>query len=95
MPTILIRLLLKSLKRNMKAKKELVRQLIESLNNEPEKWTFDKHKAVNKERDLSLWIGNGMSFLHVYKPYEVRFSLLGKMKLYKAINRCKAKKLLK
>ena len=79
----------------MNLNKKLLQQLITSLNTEAEKWSFDEYEALNEELGISLWIGNGMSFLHVYKPYEVRFSLLGKMKLYKAINRCKAKKLLK
>lgn len=79
----------------MKAKKEFVRQLIESLNNEPTKWQFDKYEARNSQWSITLSISNGMYFLRVVEPYEINFSFFQKIRLRKAINKCKAVKLLR
>ena len=80
----------------MKPKEKLLKELIKSLNTEPEKWVFGKHTAVNKDWGISLWIANvSILNLAVYQPTEVSFSLLGKIKLYRAMNQCRAAALLK
>ena len=80
----------------MKPKGKLLKELIKSLNTEPEKWVFGKHTAVNKEWGISLWIANiPILNLGVYKPTEVSFSLLGRIRLYRAMNRCRTISILK
>ena len=80
----------------MKPKEKLLKELIKSLNTEPEKWVFGEHTAVNKDWGISLWIANvPILNLVVYQPTEVSFSLLGKIKLYRAMNQCRAASLLK
>ena len=79
----------------MKPKQKLLAELIKSLNTSPDKWEFDEHVALNKEWGISLWISNiPMLNLHVWRPTEVRFSLIAKIKLYKAMNQCRSKVLL-
>lgn len=80
----------------MKPKEKLLKKLIESLNNEPEKWRFDDYTAMNDEWGIQLWIANiPILDLCVYKPTAVSFSLIGKIKLYRAMNQCRAASLLK
>ncbi len=80
----------------MKPKEKLLKELIKSLNTEPEKWFFNQYKAVNKDWGISLWIANiPILNLGVHEPTEVSFSLLGKIRLYRAMNQCRAASILK
>jgi len=80
----------------MTQKEKLLKKLIESLNNEPEKWSFNDYTADNNDWGIRLWIANiPILNLFVYKPTKVSFSLIGKIKLYRAVNRCRVANLLK
>jgi len=80
----------------MKPKEKLLEELIKSLNTYPEKWAFGEYTAENNEWGISLWIANvPILNLGVYKPTEVSFSLIGKIRLYRALNQCRAASLLK
>jgi hypothetical protein len=80
----------------MKPKEKLLEELIKSLNTEPENWVFGRHTADNKEWGIRLWISNvPILDLHVYEPTKVSFSLLDKIKLYRAMNQCRAASILK
>ena len=80
----------------MKPKEKLLKELIKSLYTESEKWVFGEYTAVNKDWGISLWIANTpIITLYIYRPTEVRFSLLDKIKLYKAMSQCRAVNLLK
>lgn len=80
----------------MKPKRKLLEELIKSLNTEPEKWVFGERTAVNKDWGISLWIANiPILNIGIYTPTEIRFSLLSKIRLYIAMNQCRAASLLK
>jgi hypothetical protein len=80
----------------MKPKEKLLEELIKSLNAHPEKWTFNEHTAQNSEWGISLWIANTPVLdLGVYKPTEVNFSLIKKIRLYRALNQSRAASILK
>jgi hypothetical protein len=80
----------------MKPKDKLLEELIKSLNTEPEKWVFGEHTADNEDWGIRLWIANiPILDLGVYKPTKVSFSLLSRIRLYRAMNQCRAATLLK
>lgn len=80
----------------MKPKDKLLEELIKSLNTEPEKWVFGRHTADNEDWGIRLWITNiPILDLRVHAPTKVSFSLLGKIKLYRAMKQCRALTLLK
>lgn len=80
----------------MKPKEKLLKELIKSLNTEPEKWVFGEYYAENKDWGIKLWIANvPILSLHIWKPTVVSFSLIGKIRLYRAMNQCRAARLLK
>lgn len=80
----------------MNPKEKLLEELIKSLNTEPEKWVFSEHTADNKDWGIRLWIANvPILNLGVYQTIEVSFSLIGKIRLYRAMNQCRAASLLK
>lgn len=81
---------------DIKPKQKLLSELIESLKYEPEKWKFNNYTAMNNEWGIALWIANiPILNLCVYAPTEVKFSLIGKIKLHRAMSQCRAAKLLK
>jgi hypothetical protein len=76
-------------------KEQLLNKLIESLTNEPEKWEFGEYTVQNREWGIQLWIANiPLLNLMVYKPTKISFSLMGRIRLYRALNYCKAKSIL-
>ena len=80
----------------MKPKQKLLDELIKSLNTEPEKWVFGQYTADNKDWGITLWTANiPILSIGIHKPTEVSFSLIGKIRLYRAINKCRAESLLK
>jgi hypothetical protein len=80
----------------MKPKEKLLKELIKSLNTEPEKWEFGTYLAGNKDWGISLWITNTpILSLRIYEPTRIDFSLLGRIRLYRAMDQCRATNLLK
>jgi hypothetical protein len=70
--------------------KELVKDLISSFKNEPEKWEFDEHTARHIDSKVELWSSMWLIFLAVWRPTKVSFSLLEKIKIYQAMSECRA-----
>lgn len=80
----------------MKEREKLLQELIISLTERSEEWVFDQHVARNVVSGVELWIANiPILNLCVYKPHEIGFSLWGKIRLHKAINKCKLLNILK
>jgi len=79
----------------MKPKQKLLEELIKSLNTEPEKWVFGEYTAHNEDWGITLWIANRPILdLYVYWPTKITFSLSGKIKLYRAMDQCRAESLI-
>jgi len=78
----------------MSNQKKLVKDLISSFKNEPEKWVFMGLTAKHIESNVVLDIGENLAtsllFLCVDQPTKVNFSLLETIKVYKAMRECRA-----
>lgn len=68
--------------------RELVATICQSLENTPEAWRFDEHYASTIDGAVALWTANGLLSLSAQNP-KLGFSLLGKIKLWKAIKNAK------
>lgn len=75
----------------MSAKKKLIAELIRSLTEDWQDWSFDSHTATNKKTGVRLWIAN-VPILHlsVYYPTPVNFSLIDKIRIYRALSECRS-----
>jgi hypothetical protein len=74
----------------MSKHKELVKTLLDSLRNEADKWVFGECTAMHIDSNIELWTANiPVLDLQVYKPTNVSFSLLEKIKIYKAMSECR------
>ena len=75
----------------MSKHKELVKTLLDSLRNEPEKWVFGKCTAKHVDSNIELWTANiPVLNLQIWRPTQVSFSLLEKIKVYQAMSECRA-----
>ena len=80
----------------MKAKKQLVNELIRSLNTEIDNWEFNNYTADNYKWGIKIWITNiPILNLSIYEPTSVSFGLCDKIRIYKALSECRALKLIK
>lgn len=80
----------------MSSKKILVQTIIKSLDENWEDWEFGSHTADNKKSTIRLWIANiPILNLYVYEPTSVSFNIIQKIKVYRAMSRCRSKKLIK
>lgn len=75
--------------------KEVINRLIETLENNPDKWIINPYwaKTSIENTNIEIWIGNGFLLLHFEYPFSIPLSFYSKYRLYKAINQCKYKKL--
>lgn len=79
----------------MEARQKLFEQITYSLKNEPEDWSFGDYTAENKKWMIEVWTSNGWNFISVYRPAKIKFSLIQRFKLGKAIQEAKSLKVIK
>lgn len=76
----------------MSPKKELLEKLIDSLKNNPRQWSFNDATAKHGGLGMEIWLGIiPILGTYVYSPSKIRFSLLDTIRLYRALQECKAK----
>lgn len=74
----------------MTEKKKLVQELLRSLNENPSDWVFTRFTAKNTKTGIEIWIANvPILNLDVYQPTQVSFNILDKIRIYRALNKCK------
>jgi hypothetical protein len=75
----------------MTAKKKLVKDLVRSLNENWNDWSFNQYIAKNKKTGVEIWIANiPILNLEVCYPTTVSFCLFDKIRIYKALNECRS-----
>lgn len=73
----------------------LVEEIIKSLTENYYDWEFNRFTANNKKIGISIWIyDTKFSNLTIYEPVELDLSFFDKIKIYIALNKCKANILL-
>lgn len=79
----------------MKADKELVNKIINSLDEYYDYWEFEEHTLANHVLKIRIWTSNmPILDLMIYEPIQMKFSLFDKFRIYKAIKRCANKKMI-
>lgn len=74
----------------MSLKKQLVKEIINSLMEKSEEWAFDEYLAHNSNWWIKIWITNiPILSLYIYKPTPIRFSLPDRYRIYKALSVCR------
>ena len=65
------------------------RELLDSLENNPQEWTCNSCTLINKRNKAGFWISNGYSFLRMY-PGELKIPVSQRYRIYKAVNEIQA-----
>ena len=75
-------------------KKRIVKQIIDKLLNEPDKWKFGDCTVMH-ESGIEIWIANIQIIdLEIYRPIQLSIGLIDRIKIIRAIAKCKQKKIL-
>lgn len=80
----------------MKPYKQLVNEVIRSLNSEIDNWEFNKCSADNNRWGIRIWIANAPILdLYIHYPTAIKFNLWDKIRIYRALSKCRALKIIK
>lgn len=78
------------MKNNIKLKKQLVNELIKNINENPKDWHFYYYVVINNKIGIEIWIGSiPIISLHICEPIKIKFNIIDKFRIYKAINNLK------
>ena len=65
------------------------KELIDSLENNPQDWFLNHYTVVHKRNMASFWTGNGYAFFEMY-PAELKIPVSQRYRVYKAVNEIQA-----
>ena len=65
------------------------KELLDSLENNPQEWLFNGCTLINKRNKAGFWIANGYYFLKMY-PGELIIPISQRYRIYKALNEVQA-----
>ena len=65
------------------------KELLDSLENNPNDWLVDRFTLYNKNNKARFWICNGYSWLKMY-PGELKIPVTQRYRIYKAVNEIQA-----
>ena len=68
----------------------IVDALVSAIAERPDDFVICKYRLTDKKTDFEIWIRNGMFFYEVNKPFEAKFNLLQKIRLYYYFEKLKA-----
>nr|DAS93844.1 MAG TPA: hypothetical protein [Caudoviricetes sp.] len=65
------------------------KELLDSLESNPQEWVSDGFTLTNKRNKAEFWIANGYYFLKMY-PGELAIPISQRYRIYKAVNEIQA-----
>lgn len=67
-----------------------VRDIVQSLEHEGDDWQESRYE-ISHTSGLSIWTANGVTFISIEEPHKQSFGLIGKLLIWKAIKRWRAR----